>query len=189
MLYTQQKVSGLDINIQSYQQYLYPKLKQLWSIKTDDEISFDSFGRAYRNLSETGYVPEVFNSSLGVNNTEYRQLIFDQVNNAAVTFFSVSDTMEFKNGSAVTKASLMFLLNLGKVSSVAWRPDEDVKNAVLNLMQAGKYGFELSGCEVGYKNVFREYDGLQNKDQVIFNDRHPLYCFRVNMNLVYNVND
>lgn len=190
MLHIKDITSGVDTPIQKYQSFLYPKLKALWNIK--DDVSFDSYGRAYRNNKDQGYMPEVFKALNGANSTDYKEVFFDDTNNAAVSFFSTGDISDYKSGSATVKVSLIIILNLIKVQPnppLPWRIDEEIRSSVMNMLQSGKFGFEMTGVETGYKNVFKDFDGMLNKDTVTYRDRHPFYCFKINFNLLYNVND
>jgi hypothetical protein len=196
MIYNKTNAVGIDYEIQLYQQFLYTKLKVLWNISDSD---YDSYDRAYRNNTDKGYIPEFFNNTVldsSLNATVYKTIIFDETLNKVVSFFNLIDTTEHKLGFMSSKISFIMMINLQKIkTTIAWRPDEEVKIDVLKTWQSaikklhtGKYGAEVLGIETGIKNVFKEFDGLiGNKEFTTFNDRHPLYCFKINLNLNYNI--
>ena len=61
--------AGIDKLIQSLQEYLYSKLLAKWGLVDAD---YNCHGRAYRNQTTDGYVPESFNAS-----GDYSELFFD----------------------------------------------------------------------------------------------------------------
>ena len=85
MIYTITQPSGIDVQIQKYQTWLYDLLRTKWNIS--DDLSYDFYGKVYRNKTQAGYIPESFVSSLNPDNTQYKEIIFDQTNNAALSFF------------------------------------------------------------------------------------------------------
>jgi hypothetical protein len=187
MLNLKTKPSGLDIPIQLYQTWLYGKLKSIWGIT--DEVGYDSFGRIYKNKTKAGYIPEVFISSLNSKNTTNKEVYFDQTNHKAVTFFSVDPSRDYNSGSMTAKISLIFILNSEKVKPIPSRGTEEIKQDIFQLLHSGKYEFTMLGSESGFKNVFREFDGWITKDTLTFMDVHPMYCFKINFRVVYNIFD
>lgn len=187
MIYNRVNPVGIDYQIQLYQQYLYDNLKAEWGITDSD---YDSYGRAYRNHVGKGYTPEFF------VNDDYKELIFDETLNAVASFFSTSDILEHKLGFVTQKASMIFMFNIQRLKqSILHRADEELKMDVLNHFQqaikhlkTGKYGVEVTGIDTGYKNVFKDYDEwINNREQLSFSDRHPLYCMKVNLIINYNI--
>lgn len=178
---------GIDIPIQDFQQFLYNKLKALWPV---DDISYESYGRAYRKLSDLGYRPEVFVSSIQLDNTVYKPVYFDETNNKAVSFFFVGDVIKQDHGNSTARVSLIFIVNVPVLKpALLHRGDEEIRVDVEMLCQLRKYGFEMTELITGYKNVFAEFDGLTKQDPSTYKDSHPFHCFRINMNLLYDINE
>lgn len=176
---------GKDVPIQSLQQYLYNKLKVLWQV--NDNV-FDGNGRCYRNKNDKGFVPELFVVSDVANNTQYKAVWFDKTNHAALFFFDVDDKEVYKEGMSTVTVSIIFMCNLAMLktkSPIQHRADEEIRNDVRKICSVGLYQMQLKGEEVGYANVFRSFGGLVNNDGEVFEDRHPLYCFKMIMELNY----
>jgi hypothetical protein len=57
MNYLKDNPVGIDVRIGQIQTYLYNALKTTWGL---NDSSFNMFGRAYRNQTSDGYIPEVF---------------------------------------------------------------------------------------------------------------------------------
>lgn len=179
-------VTGIDVNIQSLQKFLYKKLKALWPI---DDSNFDGYGRVYKNSTDRGYVPELFESSPEQNNTEYRSIYFDK-SKKGLFFFSVDDQERYKDGTATIKVFLIFVLNVALIKDdIQHRGDEEVRNDVRKLCSLGLHELTLTGTETGFSNVFKQFTGLVNKEGEIFEDRHPIYCFKINLELMYQPAD
>lgn len=182
-------VSGIDVSIQGLQVYLYDKLKSLWSL---DESTIQGYGRCYRNTNDKGVIPEVFVSGTpGTNNTVYKaaygQNGFDQTTTYAQFFFDVDPVTKFKQGAETTVLSLIVIVNLEKVKPLlSHRGDEEVRCDIEKLLMPRFYGIDMTGSEVGYKNVFRSFTGVINQDGEVYEDRHPLYCLKFNADIVYN---
>jgi hypothetical protein len=180
-------VAGKDIFIQNFQKFLYTKLKALWPV---DDTNLVGYGRAYRNSNNRGYVPEVFVDSAGVNNTQYNPVFFDKSVMKALFFFNVLDLDIYKEGSETTKVELIFITDISKLKpGIQHRADEEVMSDVRKYASIGLYQFNLTGEERGFGNVFRQFSGLINKDGEVFEDRHPLLCFKFNFELFYLVTE
>lgn len=183
MLPVKTNPTGIDIPIQKFQKFLYNKLKALWPV---DDTNFNGYGRVYRNANDIGYVPELFESSVDADNTVYKQAFFDKTTMKAMFFFSAGEIGQFREGSETVKVSVIFITNLSFIKpALAHRGDEEVRNDVQKLCNLNLYQFVLTGSETGFKNVFSQFSGLTNKDGEVFEDRHPLYCFKLNFELYY----
>lgn len=181
-IHLKNSVTGIDVNIQSLQKFLYKKLKDLWPI---DDSNFDGYGRVYKNSNDKGYVPELFESSPEQNNTQYRSIYFDK-SKKGLFFFSVDDQERYKDGTAAIKVYLIFVLNVALIKDdIQHRGDEEVRNDVRKFCSLGLHELTLTGTETGFSNVFKQFTGLVNKDGEIFEDRHPIYCFKINLELMY----
>lgn len=175
---------GVDIPINSYQQWLFDELKVLWNLNGTSDFNF--YPRVYKNNSENGYVPEVFISSL--NSTVYNPVLFDETQNTVVSFFYEDNSVKYEAGSSRVKVSLIVLTNIQKLKQNIDRADEEVKLDLMQLCHSGRFGFEMTGVETGLKNVAKDFDGwLKSKDEKTFLDRHPKYCFKINFDLLYDI--
>lgn len=174
---------GIDVPVQAFQKYLYGKLQKTWPV---DDTSIEGFGRVYKNSSDRGYVPEYFISSTEPDNTRYEQVKFDKANSKALFFFSQEDRSTFTDGVETAKVSIIFIVNVAQLKDkLPHRGDEEVRNDVMKICSVNYYNFILTGTETGFSNVFRSFPGLINKDGEVFEDRHPLYCFKLNFDLIY----
>lgn len=186
MLSLKNSTVGIDIPIQEFQSFLYRQLKVLWPV---DDNTMDGFGRVYRNRNNKGYVPELFVSSTSDNNTVYEPVYFDKNTKKALFFFDPDDQETIKGPLAIRNVSIVFIVNISLLkTTLAHRGDEEVRNEVLRTVSPRRNGFELIGVETGFKNVFSRFDGLTNKDGEVFEDRHPVHCFKINMRLNYSIN-
>jgi len=181
-LHIKNSVSGVDIPIQNLQKFLYKKLKALWPV---DDSNFDGYGRVYRNSNDKGYIPELFESSTEPGNTKYKPVYFNK-SNKGLFFFSTDDQETYKDGTATVRVYLIFIVNVALLKDkIPHRGDEEVRNDVRQLCSLGLHEMSLTGTETGFSNVFKQFNGLVNKDGEVFEDRHPLYCFKINMQLAY----
>ena len=178
---------GVDIPVQGLQIFLYNQLKAKWNI-TDTE--FESYGRSYRNKTDKGYIPEVFQSSSQPGNTVYKPVEFDETVNKALFFFDAYDDVKYSKGTSSVKVDIIFLVNVALLKPLlAHRGDEEIRNDVERLMAQKRFSFTMTGYATGFKNVFNRFDGLMSKEQVTFKDLHPIHVFKITADLIYNIND
>lgn len=186
MLNVKDTVTGIDIPIQKLQTFLYNKIKVLWNLS---DTTLDGYGRVYNNSNDVGIVPEVFVSGTpGTNNTIYKQVYFDKTTLSAMFFFAVDDNRQFdySQGSEITKVSIIFIVNLEQVKPLLpHRGDEEVKVDLQKLCTLGMFGFLMTGGETTFKRVFSQFTGINNNDGQIFEDRHPIFCLKINMSIFY----
>lgn len=168
---------GIDIPIQKMQSYLYDKLTAKWN--TD----YMSYGRAYRNQTDTGYTPEVY-----VGNNEYQDVYFDDTV-AALSFFGVGEQVSVNKSNIVADVFMVFMVDLSKIKPGANRNDEEARIDVERLIMGKPFGFNPSGFVTGIDSCFKEYSGWKKETGIKFRDTHPLHCFRLNFKLNYNVFD
>jgi hypothetical protein len=182
------KTVGNDTPIQLFQKFLYDSLKKIWT-KVDD-LTLEGYGRVYRNANDIGYVPEVLVNSALENNTQYKQVYFDKTTMKALFFFSTDDLAKYSEGSETVNVSIIFITNISTLKPyIEHRGDEEVRNDVQSLLSQNRQNMILKGSETGFKNVFKQFSGLTNKDGEVFEDRHPLFCFKFNMELFYQPNN
>ena len=186
MIYQITTPSGLDISIQKYQTWLYGQLKAKWGIS--DGISFESYGKVYRNKTKSGFVPEGFVSSLNnPNNTIYKEVFFDQTNHKVLSFFYSDVKRFFKGGEVVVDISLFFIINGKKIKFTPWRPSEEIRQDIYQLLSLGRFGFTFKGSETGFKNVFKDFDGWITNDTMTFMDIDPMFIIRCDLEVAYNM--
>lgn len=177
----------IDIPIQKLQQFLYNSLKTIWGVS---DTEFDCYGRCYRNQVDKGYVPEVFVGTSTEGQTTYKEAFFDDTINKSISFFHVADSLKYEKGTSKARVCLLVISNIQRLKPlIAHRADAEVRKDVEALLQLRKYEFEMVEIVTGFKNVFSEFDGWLKPGMVTFGDIHPLHCFRVNMDLIYDLND
>lgn len=179
---------GRDIPIQLFQEYLYPALKAVWGITNDED--YDCHGRAYRNQTADGYIPEVFT---GIGNadaqTDYREVMFDD-SKKALSFFFLGEDTKFNRGNTVMPLALIFMVNVQLLKpAIAYRGDEEIRNDVEKLCQIDRFDFNLVDTILGIDGVFKEFSGMRIKEGIKFRDMHPTHCFRLNFQVLFDIND
>ena len=179
---------GVDIPVQRHQNFLYPELKAVWGI--NDDTSWDSYGRAYRNQTADGYVPEVF---IGTGNqaaqADYKEVLFDD-QLKALSFYGMDEAARYNTGNANVGIFLVFMVNVQELKpAITWRGDEEIRNDVEKIVQIGRFGMELTGFITGIDQVFKEYSGWRKGQGIKFRDMHPTHCFRLNFNLLFDINE
>ena len=189
MLHLKDSTTGLDTPIQAFQVFLYNRLKVLWPV---DDTTLEGYGRVYRNRGDKGYVPELFVPSADADNTQYKAVYFDKTTLNAMLFFDADDKVIKKGLTFEQRVGIIFIVNIDLINGVTTsaslqhRGDEEARNDVRLLCQDKKCGTVDEGEETGFRNVFYRYDGLTNKDGEVFEDRHPIHCFKMNMLFIYN---
>jgi len=178
MNYLKDSVTGIDRPIQALQTFLYSQVKALWNLS---DTSFNMFGRAYRNQTEDGYVPEFFTGGL-----DYNDLFFDD-KVSATAFFGVAEKQTYASGSATADVFLIFMVNLDKIKTTGKRLDEEARNDIEILCSQQRNSFTMVGFDTGLDSVFKEYTGWKKKDGIKYRDQHPYHCFRINFKLLYNI--
>ena len=179
---------GVDIPIQRHQSFLYTALKTVWGIQND--TSWNSHGRAYRNQTEDGYCPEVY---VGVGNQpgseEYREVLFDD-QLTALSFYGMDEVGRNNTGNTTVGVFLVFMVNVLQLKpSITWRGDEEIRNDVEKLCQVDRFDMQWTGFVTGIDSVFKEYSGWRKNIGIKFRDMHPRHCFRLNFNLLFDIND
>lgn len=133
-----------------------------------------------------GYVPEIFVSDTIPDNTIYKPVVFEKDRMKAMFFFDVDDQQYYKEGTETVKVYLIFIVNVALLKpELPHRGDEEIRNDVRILCSLGMYQLSFTGEESGFRNVFKRFDGLVNKDGEVFEDRHPLLCFKMNLEIMY----
>lgn len=183
------KPIGIDYAIQHIQNDLYRELSDVW------EGNIVGYGRVEKTPLNNGEeVPEYYHTSKIVipewynsNINEYEEVYYDD-NNAAQFCFLVSDLSRaiddrtFKN-----RCKIAFMVDLSKIyPSEKERLTSIAHRDVLEIIREYGNGYvEIDGIETRIDVIFREYKTTNIK----FDDMHPLHCFAVVMDLVYNLDD
>lgn len=178
---------GIDIPIQQHQGFLYTALLSLWGIEDAD---YSSHGRAYRNQTSDGYVPEVYSGDgTKEQSDDYDEVLFDD-SLKALSFYGMDETTRYNLGNATGGIFLIFMVDVPKLKpAIAWRADEEIRNDVEKLCQIDRFNMQLTGFVTGIDQVFKEYSGWRKSDGIKFRDMHPLHCFRLNFQLLFDIND
>lgn len=177
---------GIDVKIQAMQGFIYDQLLTIWPV---DATSYNSFGRAYRNQIDKGYVPEVFDSNSASYGKDYKEVLFDD-KVKATSFFGVGETTRYDKGSATAEVFLIFMVNVMELKpTIQHRADEEIRREVEMLCSSPRHGFIMKGIETGIDNVFKEYPGIRRDEGMKYRDEHPKHCFKITFDLMYNIND
>ena len=188
---------ALDYAVQGLQQRMYNWLKAKWGIA--DDTQWNCYGRAYRNKTTDGYIPEVYNPDLkcyvSSNNTNNSGGIFYDDRLSVVSFFGLLDPIRrdhqelFAGESA--KMELLFFVNLSKITpsgivdAQGQRLDDVCINDVTNYIQSQGNNFEVIETYRDIDKVLERYSGEAKKDSLV-NDMHPKFCFKIILTLKYN---
>lgn len=187
MIYQVSNPSGIDVQIQKFQTWLYGQLNKVWNIKDD---SFDFYGKIYRNAIKGGkWVPEAFVSSLNPQNTVYKEVIFDQTNNSVLCFIFPETKREEKDGQIVVKVGFYFIINTQKILNLPWRPSEEIRQDLYKLFIQGRYNFKFLSSESDYKKIFAEFDGWLIDEMLQYYCIAPFLILRIDTELTYNIYD
>jgi hypothetical protein len=176
MLITRDSAVGVDKAIEELQTKLHTGLVSLWDL--EDTSVYKCYGRCYRNRRESGYVAEVYEG-----NNEYKECYWDD-SLYALSFFGLSDTIEIGVQSSVD-AHLIFFVDLSRVLSGADRNDEKARVQILNILGAGDMYSPVKSVELTLDNILREYKGSITEQLRNHVEMHPVHCFRVNLELIY----
>jgi hypothetical protein len=179
MLITKTKPVGIDFYIQKLQTQLHDKLLTIWGLNT---AVYKSYGRAYRNKTDAGYVAEVYTGA-----KEYKEVYWDD-SISAISFFGIGSNI--KNGvEELADVHMVFFVNIAKLKpAIVHRADEEVRRDVTNLFGVSIWQFSFLSVDLSIENVLREYPGSYKDPALQVVDRHPTHCFRLNFKLIYDSN-
>lgn len=178
---------GKDLRIQWVQQILYERLVELWGLS---DTAWTCYERAYRTQQENDYVPEVFIP--GANGSgEYKEVYWDDTL-TVLSFFGIGDQETIVRDINTAKVYLIWMVDLSRLKPGIYRADEEFHQDVMN--QFTLLGLQPTAMITGISKVFEEYSGYRRNENEIysklkFRDMHPLHCFRVNFDLLYNLQD
>ncbi len=186
---------GIDYNIQLLATNMYNYLKRRWTIT--DDTKYNCFGRAYRNNTKDGYIPEFYNNGKYVssNNSNNAGGLFYDDRLAAMSFFGLLDPIRRDHSQTyaadIVRMELLFFVNLnlitagGIVDPQGQRLDEECINDVRNFIQRGGNNFEVIEAYRDIDKVLERYSGAAKRDALI-NNMHPKFCFKIILEVRYN---
>jgi hypothetical protein len=181
MLITRTNKQGIDKAIGKLQTWLHNHLTLTWELETDDPL-YKCYPRIYRNLTDSGYIPE---TKLTDNASGYSEVLWDD-KLKALSFFGASQQLDM-DAQATQEVHIIFFVNLTSLKPGNERRDEEVRLDVFKTLEQHMYGFNLKRMITGARNVLKEYDGsrILDKDFQYKVDMHPYHCFRFDMELIY----
>ena len=182
------EAEGLNAAIQTIQVEMYEKLATFWS------GDIEGFGRAYKNIANTGkqkdtyyrsskiFTPEVYNSVT----KNYGDLFYD-TQKSCVFCFLISDTDDTDDELLFTsKIKLVFMTNLNMIyPSSSERVDGKAQKDAMDVLRNINGDYEITGIERGSENIFNGYTAFGTS----FDDMQPLHTFSINFNLNYYLTD
>jgi hypothetical protein len=187
MVQTKPVPNGIDIPIQRFSIVLYNYLTSLWGLAS---TAYAAYGRAYRNQTDDGYVPQVWNQTTG----HYNEVLYNDTL-SALSFFGVGDTTIYdveKSSTSIADVFLIFMVNVPAIKPVGKftpRADEEIRLDVEQFCQQERFGFRMQSFITGIDSVFKEYPGSWVKDGMKFRDLDPKHCFRINFKCYYDINN
>jgi len=168
------------------------------------DTTYNSYGRAYRNRvnrgegGSKGYIPEFYNPNTGNYDAGYGKnnqggMFFDD-RIAGLSYFGLIDPIKrMDSGYHMAKFQWLFFLNLSRITpngisnAQNQRLDEVCVNDIRNFMQWNGCGFTVTGIVKDVDTVLERYSG-QSKLESLSDDMHPRFCFRLDLELIYDPN-
>lgn len=176
MLFLKTSPVGIDAMIQTIQQHLHEALLSLWGIA---DVDYMCYGRAYRNATVKGFIPEVYKE----NNEYGSPLTNDQ--KALTSFFGADARAKVDRGESITNVHLVFCMDISKIKNLTHRADEEIHMDILTILRERAWEYSITSTEQWMDNVLREYSGWRANEGMKYLDMHPFHCFRVNLEVKY----
>lgn len=176
MLIVKTNPVDIDSSIQFVQNVLHDTLIGKWGISSS---AWNCYGRAYRNKKDKGYIAEVYEG-----NKEYKEVYWND-SLTMVSFFGLSNRpIDQKDTTA--SIHLIVFVDLDKLyPTIDHRADEEVRKDVYEAIGIASTGMIYQSTELGLENVLKEYPGLRRDNLETKVDMHPIHCFRINYNLIF----
>ena len=167
-------ISGLDAVLDTFQKDLYDSLAS--------NLNFEVYGfpRVYKNNTDKGVVPEIWNEA----KNDYDEVFLD--NNQDLSFFFIDGDVHTTDNGNFFKAPLkiVFIANLEKFDTIS-RADSELHRLAVHSIQEDTYqDFIIDGIEKGVENVFRGF----KTDQIQADDLQPWHIFAVTGKIGYYLN-
>lgn len=157
---------GIDAEIQKLQSSLLTKLfvGKIYS----------SNGRAFLNMEDKGFIPEVYEGS-----EEYQEVLLDDTKDA-ISFFTVDPEMKIALQEVTARVSIYFFVNLATLFSYTHRATEEVHTLVLKQLNNSSF------------RAYRLIQGIEAiKDFEIrrpeLMNMQPFYVFRFDTLITYKL--
>lgn len=164
--------SGIECAIKEVQTDIYDILECFNNV--------EGFGKVYKNNSERGVIPEVFDVDLG----DYKEVYLDDNNNISFGFIP-SDTQSSEDGIMfLCDVKIFFWFNLSVLGSDERNDSEAHRFVITALKESGYLNDKDVTIETGINNVFR---GFETKS-INYNDIHPYHLFSVSYQMNYLLN-
>ncbi len=183
MLVTKTTAVAEDVPIQKLQSLIHKSLVTKWGLTGNDDPAYECYGKAYRNKTDDGYIAEVYTGG-----NEYKEVYWnDEL--SAISWFGLSGPIRHDTIEQVG-VHLVFFVNLAKLKpSITHRADAEVRKDIMDIIGAGRFGFTYESTELWIENVLREYPGSRREDRLKAVDMHPIHCFRLNLQLLFDKNN
>lgn len=164
-----EQIQGIDIPIGHIKDYLIDNLSGVGNIKI--------YGRCFRNLTNEGYEPKVY-----LGNGEYEEPFIND--RSLIAYFIDSNDHRSQNNSYfTTDVSIVFVLNLQKLSSS--RNDSYWHSELRSMInKVSRSFFEIQSLRKGYENVMQGFDLSKYKHL----DIQPYHIFSFNGTMQYYLN-
>lgn len=182
---------GVDRLIQGLQVRLYNRLLQVWGVSAEE---YRCYGRAYRNRTNDGYIPEFYDAEKGCyvasDGSGNQGGLFYDDRLAAVSFFGLADPVTVKGGVSVARMQLMFFVNLDRITpggiadAQGQRLDDIAVQDVQNYIQSNGNNFTVTAVYKDIDKVLERYSGAL-KNRALRDNMHPRLCFRLDLELRY----
>jgi hypothetical protein len=166
--------TGIDCPIKTLQQTLYPIITAKWG-------EVEMYGRATRNTSKAGNLPEVYDSK-----RRYMEVLLDSKKLGQVFFLEGSRHDNIDEGMFSAPLKVVFFLNLDKFEQSAHkdeRRDDLAQKQAYQWIDDYFFDFDISGLEKTMGEVFAGY----NIDKSLYDDIHPFHVFAITGSLMYEL--
>lgn len=166
---------GLSFVVQEIQKTLYAELGILWG-----DI-LDGYGLVY-HINENNIVsPQAFVG--GKNDYSGNLMTTDK---SKFFFTKQAKAVHLGDDSFKTSVNLFFVVNLAKAkASILHRAESEVLADVLNTLK-NCHTDGVNDTTDKLEEVLREFSNLYRKSKI--ENMHPHYIFKINIDLVYNIN-
>lgn len=194
MNYLLPNATSEDAAIQQLQQRMYGKLCSIWGV---NDSNYNSFGRAYRNYNDKGYLPEWYDPTTkqyvdGTGQNTRGGLFFED-SLAAVSYYGLTDPIKNMAGISSANVQLLFFVDLTKITpgglsteqQAGQRLDTVALNDVRNFIESAGCGFELREIYRDVDKVTERYPGYA-RNSTLNRNMDNFLCFRIDMLLRFN---
>jgi hypothetical protein len=163
--------SGFDTELLQFQTQLYDSLVAAYT------FDIHGYGRAYKNQTEEGKLPEVWNET----EQQYNEVYLDQ--SKPLSFFFLEDGDHTTNDSnfLIAPIKLVVWVDLNNLDPIVRRDDEIQRQVFDSIKRDVFVSFEITGIQ---KEVDRIFSGLDTS-KIQFSDIQPYHLFAITGRLGY----